>query len=128
MTHTVTLAGDAQRQRAKAMIDRAPLGYVVTFREKRRSDEQNDKMHVMLQDIARSKPLGRVHTKDEWKVILLHEIDRDMTFEMDLRGKPFPLGYRSSQLTVRQMTDFIEYLYVFGVEHGVIWTERKDAA
>lgn len=125
---TIILTGDMRRAEAKRIIDRAPLGYVVQVRERNRSTEQSDKMWAMLTDIARAKPLARKHTPNEWKIILMHEADREMEFEMDLKGKPFPIGYSSSKLTVSQMSEFIEYLYVFGAENAIIWSDPAQQA
>ena len=52
MTQTVVLRGDAQRVRAHQLVDRAPAGFVVTFKEPTRTNEQNARMWAMLSEIA----------------------------------------------------------------------------
>jgi NinB protein len=127
--HSVTLTNQFSRDRAKMLIDRAPPGYVMRIAEQKRSLEQNAKMHAMLTDISVSKPLGRRHTPDDWKAIFMNACGWECQFIEGLDGRPFPQGFRSSQLTKSQMSKLIEFMLAFGAEHGVRWTdERKEAA
>lgn len=120
---TVILAGQSQRSFAKALIDAAPPYAVVNVREAKRSTEQNDKMWAMLSDISRAKPQGRMHTPDIWKALAMNACGHAVQFEAGLDGRPFPVGFRSSRLTKSQMSDLIEFLYSYGAEHGVEWSE-----
>lgn len=128
MAQTVILRGNSQRDLAKRMIDVAPLGAVVTIREATRTNDQNAKMHAMLSDISRAKPEGRRHTPEVWKSLVMHACGHAVQFEIGLNGQPFPTGFRSSRLTVAQMSDLIEWIYQYGAEHGVVWTEPERAA
>ena len=123
MTHTVILASEAQRVRARALVDRAPLGYVVTVAEPRRSVEQNAKMHAMLTDVSVARPEGRRHIPDVWKAIFMQACGHEQQFEAGLDGRPFPMGFRSSRLSKAEMSDMIERIYAYGAEHGVAWSE-----
>ena len=40
----------------------------------------------------------------------------------------FPVGLRSSTLTVAQFSALVELLYKFGAEHGVLWTDPEARA
>jgi len=120
---TVKLVNKACRQRAIALVSSAPEGYVVTIQEPTRSLDQNAKMHAMLTDISRAEPLGRKHTADEWKNILMHACGWECQFSQGLDGRPFPIGFRSSKLSVKQMADLITYMQAFGDENGVRWSE-----
>jgi hypothetical protein len=82
----------------------------------------------MLGDIAKQQPMGWKKTADTWKAILLHACGYEVQFEMGLDGKPFPIGLRTSHLSVRQMAELIEFMYSFGSEHGIIWSEESQAA
>lgn len=127
--YRVILTNEFSRQRAKTLIDKAPSGFVMEVREPRRTLDQNDKLWAMLSDIAASKPLGRMHTPDDWKAIAMNAVGWECQFCEGLDGRPFPIGFRSSQLTKSQMSTLIEWLQAFGDENGVRWTdERKDAA
>ncbi len=122
MAQTIILRGDAQRDLAKRLIDKAPPDYVVKIAEPKRSDEQSRKMFAMLSDIARAKPLGRRHTVDDWKALAMNACGWECQFQEGLDGRPFPMGFRSSKLTKSQMSTLIEWLFAFGAEHGVRWS------
>ncbi len=53
-----------------------------------------------------------------------------MKFEVGLDGSgAFPVGFRSSQLGVSQMSLCIEKAFEYGAKHGVLFTiDRKRAA
>jgi len=123
---TVILRGPSQRALAKRMIDVAPIDAVVNIREATRSLDQNAKMHAMLSDISRAKPEGRLWTPETWKAAFMHTLGHQVQFcdGLDNSG-PFPLGFRSSRLTVRQMADLITVIDEYGSRHGVAWTEPK---
>ena len=70
--HTIRLTDDWQRARAHRLIDKAPAGYVVTVNEPKRTCAQSDKMWAMLTDISHAMPLGRRHTPDDWKAIVMN--------------------------------------------------------
>lgn len=128
MSHTVILSTKAARQRAQALVFAAPEGAVVTVREQRRTDLQNDKMWAMLSDISRSKPEGRRHTPEDWKAIFMNACGWEVQFIAGLDGRPFPQGFRSSRLTKQQMGDLIDFIQAYGDQHGVVWTDEARAA
>ena len=123
---TVILAGLSQREFAKSMIDAAPVNAVLNIREATRTKEQNDKMWAMLGDVSRAKPEGRHWTTDTWKAAFMHSLGHQCQFAEGLDGSgPFPIGFRTSHLTVKQMIDLIEVIYEYGARHGVQWTEPE---
>jgi len=124
MAQTVILHSQSQRAFAKQMIDRAPAGAVVTIREATRSTDQNAKMWAMLSDVSRAKPEGRHWTPETWKCAFMHSLGHQVKFCEGLDGSgPFPLGFRSSRLTVKQMIDLIEVIQEYGDRHGVAWSD-----
>ena len=120
------------RDQAKRLIDAAPNGYVMTVKEPKRTDDQNAKMWAMLSDISRAKPIingvQRVHTPEVWKAIIMNACGHQVQFVPGIDGEVFPIGFRSSQLNKSQMSGLIEYLYWFGAEYGVTWTNEDIAA
>jgi hypothetical protein len=129
MTYKAILSSHFARERAKRLIDQAPDGFIAEVREPRRTGEQNEKFWAMLTDISRAKPMGRRHTPEDWKAILMNACGWECQFIEGLDGRPFPQGFRSSHLTKSQMSTLIEFMLAFGAEHGVRWTdEQKDAA
>lgn len=124
--HVVTLGNQWSRDRAKLIVQQAPVGYVMRIAEPRRTNEQNDKMWAMLTDASMSKPLGRMHTPDDWKAIFMNACGWECQFLPGLDGRPFPQGFRSSSLTKSQMSALIEYMNAFGAEHGVRWSGGEN--
>lgn len=120
--------GPNARRVAHALIDHAPFGAVVKFRDAGRSIDQNDRMWAMLSDVARAKPEGRRHTPDTWKALFMHACGHAVAFEAGLSGEPFPIGFRSSHLTKRQMTELMDFIEAWGTEKGVAWSLPKEDA
>lgn len=120
---TVILRGDAQRALAKQLIDRAPIDAVVNVKEATRNTDQNAKLWAMLSDISRAKPEGRKMTAELWKAVFMQACGHEVQFLNGLDGLPFPAGFRSSRLTVRQMADLISFVAAYGDQHGVKWSD-----
>ena len=127
--HKIILRDDWSRGRAKGLIDRAPDGFVATIAEPKRTGDQNDKMWAMLTDISVSKPGGRRMIPEDWKVVMMAACGWEVQFLEGLDGRPFPSGFRSSQMTKGQMGDLITFMDAWGTENGVRWTpgEREAA-
>lgn len=120
---TVRLIGDAQRKLAHDLIDRAPTGAVVNIAEARRTKDQNSRLWASLSDVSRAKPDGRMMTADRWKMVFMQAVGHAVQFEIGLDGAPFPIGYSSSNLTKVQFADLLTFIYQWGDEKGVRWSE-----
>lgn len=125
MTQVVHLLGKYQRELAINLIMKAPDKAVVKISPEKRSDDQNAKMWAMLSDISRAKPEGRRHIPEVWKCLFMQACGHEVAFENGLDGRPFPIGFRSSKLTKAQMTELIEFIYSYGAQHGVKWSESR---
>lgn len=119
----IIIRDDATRQRAVAAVLRAPANTKVTVKEAKRSDDQNAKMWAMLNDISRHKPGGRESSPEDWKILAMHMCGHECRFIHGLEGDVVPAGFRSSHLSVKQMATLITWLYAFGAEHDVVWSE-----
>lgn len=129
MSQTVILHGPSQRSFAKSLLDRAPTDAVVTIRQATRSTDQNAKMWAMLSDISRAKPEGRRWTPETWKAAFMHCLGHQVQFCEGLDGSgPFPLGFRSSRLSVSQMADLITCIQEYGDRHGVVFAKDEAVA
>ena len=128
MSYRIALSSKYTRDRAKRIIDAAPDGFIAVVEEPKRTLDQNARLWAMLSDIAMAKPLDRRHTPDDWKAIAMNACGWDCQFVEGLDGRPFPIGFRSSQLTKSQMSTLIDWLQAFGDEHGVRWSEQEQAA
>jgi len=120
---TVIIRGPAHRALAHKLVDCAPPDAVVNVREATRNKDQNARFWAMLSDVSRAKPDGRKHTPEVWKALFMNALGYETRFEMGLNGEPFPVGFRSSRLSVRQMADLITFISEYGDRHGVNWSE-----
>jgi hypothetical protein len=128
-SRNVILVGDTQRAYAKRLIDEAPAGYVVKIAAETRRDAQNRKLWPMLLDIQRQVPEMLLFTTEDIKLRFLNALGVEMRFLPALEGQgSFPIGLRSSLLTVEQFSGLIELLYAYGAKHGVRWTEPLEKA
>jgi hypothetical protein len=118
------LVNDRVRANASRAVAEAPDGFVVTIGPKKRTSDQNSKLWALIGDVARAKPEGRQWTPETWKAAFMHFLGHQVQFceGLDNSG-PFPLGFRSSHLTVRQMGDLITCIQAYGDQHGVEWTD-----
>lgn len=124
---TIILIGDSQRTFAKELIDKAPVNAVVNIRAPSRTISQNDKMWPMLSDISRAKPEGRMMAPELWKSAFMNALKHEVLFMQGLDGgAPFPVGFKTSKLSVPQMRELIEYIYWYGAQHNVVWSEPDD--
>lgn len=120
---TIILRGPRQRQYAKDMIDGAGDGFVVNIKAPTRNNDQNAKMWAMLSDVSRAEPEGRQWTTEMWKAAFMSALGHEVQFAQGLDGgAPFPIGFRTSRLTVGQMADLITCIAEYGDRHGVRWS------
>ena len=125
--HKTILRDDWSRGRAKGLIDRAPDGFVVTIAEPKRTDAQNNLFWGMLSDISVAKPGGAFYTPDEWKPRIMQACGWECQFLPGiLDGHPFPVGFRSSQLSKVQMGALIDWMQAWGDEQGVVWSHEQQ--
>jgi hypothetical protein len=126
---TLILASTHQRQIAHRLIDLAPDRAVVTIKQAARTNDQNALMHVLISEVARAKPGGRVLSPDAWKALFMHEAGFKCTFEPSLDGTGVvPLGFKSSRLNKAEFSDLIESIFAFAAEHDIILTDERAAA
>ena len=126
----LVLHSDAIRQRAHDWIRRAPHDTRVVFQGPKRTLPQNDRFWAMLTDVSRQKEhCGRKYPPEDWKVLFMSALGREMQFVPSLDGKGFvPLGHSSSALSVSEMGDLMEFMAAWGAENGIVWSDPKDRA
>jgi hypothetical protein len=119
--HVLQISNATMRARLKAWCDRVPDGWRVEFKEPKRSDQQNDRMWAMLGDIAKQGTInGKKYDPDQWKCIFMKQMGKEVSFLPTLDGEGFfPTGFRSSDLSVREMCDMQTFMEVWGAESGI---------
>ena len=126
----VVINSSADRSRISALASKAPAGTRVEFKGAKRTLPQNDRMWAMLTDVSRQKMHhGRYYTPDQWKVIFLHALGREVKFIPSLDGSTFiPWGGRSSELSKDEMSQLIESMFAWGAENGIEWSDPTQEA
>ena len=98
----------------------APDGYYVEIRQPTRSLAQNAKLHAMLTEIAEQVVwYGQKLCVDDWKKILAASLQKVRVVPGIEHGTFVPVGLRTSQMTIAELSDMLELAYAFGAEHDV---------
>lgn len=120
----------ADRTRAANWCMKAPSGTRIEFKAARRSTDQNSRFWAMLTDVATQKEhAGRKYTPDQWKVLFMHAIGREVQFIPSLDNATFiPWGQSSSDLSVGEMKDLMDFMEAWGAEHGVVFHDQQQEA
>ena len=124
------VSGDVRRNAAQAVIN-ASEQMICEIKPRTRSLDANAKMWAMLADISKQIewPLNGVTQKlspEDWKDILSASLQQENRIAQGVRGGFVMLGQRTSRMSVRQMSELVEFMYSFGAEHNVIWSELVD--
>ena len=96
-------------------------GLLVRAREGKRTDAQNKLMWKMLQPFAASVELrGDKYDRDSWKCVFMNMLGHDSPMLPKLNGHGFfAKGYRSSDLSVKEMTALIQAIEAEGIQNGI---------
>lgn len=132
------LAHPIARRRAVAGVETAPEGWRVHILPPQKTDLQRDKYHAMIRDISTQCTfMGQQWHENDWKRLLVDAFAkamRDIGEPLHHDGRIVPSfdGERIVQLHVsteefykREASNFIEYLFAYGAERNVAWTEAK---
>jgi len=115
----------------QALLGRS-LVLTLSNRQSKRSLEQNKKMWAMLSDISAQVlwPVNGAMTMmspEEWKDVLtaaLRQVNgAEVRIAQGIEGGFVFLGQRTSKMPVKLMAELIEYMYAFGAEKEVRWSE-----
>ena len=125
----VTLSTKESRQKVAHWANTAPWGTRVELKEAKRSNDQNSKMWACLTDIAQQVQWHGIKlTPDDWKLVFLDALKREVRMVPNLDGNGFvSLGRSSSDLSKAEMTDLIDLISAFGANHGVVFHDRGAA-
>ena len=117
----VVLRTAADREKVSRWASKAPPGTRVEFRATKRSLPQSARMWAMLGEIASQVKWHGVWLKaDDWKLIFLDALKRELRIVPNLDGTGFVnLGRSSSDLSKEEMSDLLELVTAWGVEHGI---------
>lgn len=139
------LVHDTARKLAAAQCQLAPAGFICIIDAPKKSREQEERYHAMIGDIAECCTfMGRKWSKEDWKRLLIDAFVRVMREQAKVDGQPDPfanqgevvpaldghgfvqLGVQSRGFKKAIASQFIEYLYAYGNENGVRWTDAAQ--
>ena len=119
--HTLIL-NRYNRAKAHLGVDRAPDGWVLELREAKRTDEQNDALHGLIDQILKQRPVhcGMRMSKETYKAAFMHALGREPTMVPNIDGDGFfPMGLSTSRLTVGEFTQLIESILAWCAREGL---------
>jgi hypothetical protein len=102
-----------------------PVAVIAKPYEPTRSLEQNDKLHAMLTDISKQKQwAGQWLTVEKWKRLMMAAWCRSNNESAEILpaidGHGFDVLYRrTSELSVKEMIEVIEFVQWWAVENDV---------
>lgn len=124
----LVLQTELDRRRAVHWVQQAPAGTRLEFKRAKRSLPQNDFMWSMLGDVAAKLPWHGIKlTPDDWKLIFLDALKRELRVVPNLDGTGFVnLGRSSSDLSKDEMADLLELIREFGARHNIKFIDQRD--
>ena len=109
-------------------IEVGGLEFKIVKATDRRNIEQNKKIHAMLSDISRQiKHYEQTYSVDVWKRLTmsawLREANENPLMIPAIDGNGIDVIFeRTSKLSRKRMAEYIEWVYAFGTNAGVIWS------
>lgn len=102
---------------------------IVEVREPNRDLIRNAALHACITDVAKQmKWHGEYYDIEDWKRLLtaawMRATDRKIKLIPAIDGSGVDVLYqRTSRLSNSEVRELIQYIYAFGVEHGVVFKE-----
>ena len=123
----VTILGPKTRHDALTLVQKAPIGTRVELKAAKRTLDQNSRMWAMLTEVATQlRWHGQRLTTDDWKLVFLDGLKRELRIVPNLDGTGFVnLGRSSSDLSKEEMGQLMDLIEAFGAEHGVVFADLE---
>lgn len=128
------LGSELHRQFIGSVVATSPAGCIVTIRPPNRTLEQNALLHAALTDIAEQVEWkGQRFSVIVWKRLCtaswLRERGESPELIPALDGNGFDVIYEhTSEMTVAQLSEFLEWCFAFGAENGVTFKEKAQTS
>jgi len=120
MSRAVLILSSSEiREKAIRWIRGLPDNTRVEFKKPKRSLPQNDLLWVLLTKVSQQLEWhGQRYSPDDWKDFMMHQL-RKASWMPAEDGGLVPIGMRTSDLSVEEMSDLIEVIYAFCARNGV---------
>lgn len=121
----VILRDQSTRRRAHEAIDQAPVGYAMRLTPPTRSLEQNAAQWPILEAFSNQLewPVNGAMCKlepEEWKEILTAAFRQETArLAMGLNGGVIMLGARTSKMSTKEFSEWLEFLHYIAAERGI---------
>jgi hypothetical protein len=118
----LTLDSTARREQAIDWIRKAPTNSRVEFKGPARSLDQNSRFWAML---------TRRYNTEQWKLMFLHAYAEERGIEIKYlpalnRAGMVPCGRSSSDLSVGEMSEVMDFIAAWGAENGITFHDLHD--
>jgi len=134
MTRPATFPLDSARNLGNAIAflgrQQVGVGLYCSVGHETRTQEQNRKLHPMIRDVARHvvEWAGKRRSEGEWKTLLISghakaTEDEQIDIVMGLEGEVVGFRESSAAMSKKRLSSLIEYIYAWGTEQGVCWSE-----
>jgi len=124
----LVLAGDKERRKAHAWIEQAPVNTRVELKRPRRTLPQNDRMWAMLTDVASQVEWdGKKRTPEVWKDLFTASVRAakgGLEVVPGLNGGIMLIGLHTSDMTVEEMGELLDWIEAWGVQNGVQFSRQ----
>jgi hypothetical protein len=130
MTAVLIIRGDREREKAADWIRRAPPLSRITFKGPKRTLPQNDRFWATLTVIAEKvRHHGIKLSAEDWKLLFLDALDREVRLVPNLDGSGFVnLSRSSSDLSKEDFSDLLEIIQAWAAANGVDLREPESEA
>jgi hypothetical protein len=119
----LTLINNDVRQRAIDAVKDAPDGWEVIVRPKRRSLDQNAKLHALIQEFDGMEFAGKPRNAEDWKVILVSAHTEATKGQTELisgiEGELVQLRESTARMSKERSSSLIEYIQSYKFEIGL---------
>jgi hypothetical protein len=128
----LTLRSKSEREQAIQWVQKAPTGSRVEFKGPARSVDQNSRFWAMLTDCAVQ---GRINDRrfntDQWKTMFMTAFAEERGIEIKHlpalnRAGMIPCGRSSSDLSVGEMSELMEWIAAWGAENGIKFHDQEE--
>ena len=118
-TKHFVMAHKQARTNAKAAIDAADDGCIVTIKPPTRNLEQNAALWALLNEISKQVEwYGNMLTTDEWKNVFTASLKKEKVVP-GIGGGFVVLGQRTSKMSKSEFSELLELAHAFAADRGV---------
>lgn len=114
----LVLHSDTIREKAARWLSAAPAGTRIEFRSPKRSIPQNDRLWLLLTEVAKRDWKGQRYTAEEWKDYFMHAYRGEKWMPAE-DGGMVPIGRSTSQLGKDEFGELMTLIEAFCSRQGI---------